>query len=353
MIAEAIQRKRPPADDIQAKRSVVKTKLAQYEQPDTRKAIWQLANTLIPYAGLWVLMAHLIKQGASLVSILPLTVLAAGFLVRVFIFFHDCGHKCFFPISRANKVVGNICGILTFTPFNEWTDRHADHHAHAGNLDKRGIGDVWTLTTEEFRNLSRRGQIGYQLYRNPLVLFVLGPIWLFFIRQRWAHKDSSADARKSIKLTNVGLIGLCLLGHVTLGLRTFLEIQLPIMVFAAMFGVWLFYVQHQFERVYWAHKAEWDVYQAGMEGSSYYKLPKILQWFSGNIGLHHIHHLKSKIPNYNLQRAIDEVAEAREIVPLTFSRSLKSAFLKLWDEDSRQMVSFRELRRMDRASARK
>jgi acyl-lipid omega-6 desaturase (Delta-12 desaturase) len=318
--------------------------LHQYEKPDVRKAAWQLVNTFVPYAGLWVLMAYMIQQGVSYWLTLPLIVLAAGLLVRIFIFFHDCGHDCFFPSRKANRILGYISGVMTFTPFDDWKQQHAMHHAGAGDLERRGAGDVWTLTVEEYLAAPLRTKIGYRLFRHPFVLLVLGPFFLFFVSQRFAHAQSGPRGRRSVLITNLAILALAVAAAFTIGLRTYLLIQIPVMTVAGACGIWLFYVQHQYEQVYWARHQEWDPIQAALEGSSYYKLPKVLQWFSGNIGLHHIHHLRAHIPNYNLQACYDGVPAMQSVEPLTLWRSFRCLFLHLWDEKDQRMVSFRALK---------
>lgn len=320
-------------------------KLAHYEKPHVGKAIWQMVNTGAPYAMLWVAMTYVRRHGLSNWWLVPLAVLAAGLLSRIFIFFHDCGHESFLSSRRANRVVGYICGVLTFTPFDDWRHSHAVHHATAGNLERRGTGDIWTLTIDEFLEANKWKRLGYRLYRNPLVMFLLGPLWLFFIRQRFTHQKSGKLEKRSVHLCNLGLVAMFAIGALAMGFWSFLIIQIGIMALAGVFGVWLFYVQHQYEEVYWVHQQDWNFGQAALEGSSYYKLPKILQWFSGNIGLHHIHHLRARIPNYNLQKCYDEVPEMRNVKPLTLLTSLKSLFFRLWDENNRRMVSFRTLKR--------
>jgi omega-6 fatty acid desaturase (delta-12 desaturase) len=324
-------------------------RLATYEQPDTLKAAWQLVNTFVPYVAIWGLMSFVMRQGYSYWWIVPLAVLAAGFLTRIFIFFHDCGHESFLPSKRANRIVGYICGVLTFTPFDEWRHLHAIHHASAGDLERRGAGDIWTMTVQEYLEAPKWTRIGYRVYRNPLVLFLLGPLYLFFIRQRVPHRDMEPRIKRSVHYTNLGLLVMFLLGSLAMGFVNFLVIQISIMGFAGVLGVWLFYVQHQYEDVYWDHHQEWDFVQAALEGSSYYKRPKVLQWFSGNIGLHHIHHLKARIPNYNLQKCLDEVPEMR-VEPLTLGVSLKSLFYRLWDEKSRKMVDFRAVKKSNQTA---
>lgn len=319
--------------------------LAKYEKPDTRKAVWQLVDTLIPYFGVWALMAYMLNHGVSYWLTLPLTVLAAGLLIRVFIFFHDCGHGCFFASRRANRFVGYITGVLTFTPFDDWRHQHALHHAGAGDLERRGAGDVWTMTVKEYLSASKARQFGYRLFRNPLVLFLLGPLFLFFIAHRVPHKGGTKREYMSVHYTNLGIAAMVLGACLLMGWKTYLLLQFPVMGFAGIFGVWLFYVQHQYEDVYWSEHSEWDPIDAALAGSSFYKLPKVLQWFSGNIGFHHIHHLRSRIPNYNLERCYNEVPAMQDVETLTFVKSLQSMFLNLWDESSRKMISFRGLQK--------
>jgi omega-6 fatty acid desaturase (delta-12 desaturase) len=317
----------------------------KYQQPDLGKSIWQLVNTFVPYVLLWALMVRLVQLGYPYWVILALAVVGAGLLMRIFIFFHDCGHGAFFASRRANKVVGTICGILTFTPYEAWRHSHGVHHATVGNLDRRGVGDVWTMTVDEYQSASRWQRLSYRVFRHPLVTFGLGPGIAFLIASRFAGKGAAKRDRFSVAFTNVAILAIIALAGATIGLRAYALVQLPMILLAATVGVWLFYVQHQFEGVYWARQSEWDPARAALEGSSYYKLPKVLQWFSGNIGFHHIHHVRPRIPNYNLQRCYDEVPEMRAVEPLTLARSLGSMWLDLWDEERRELVSFRSLRR--------
>jgi omega-6 fatty acid desaturase (delta-12 desaturase) len=299
---------------------------------------------VIPYTVLWFLSVSLLGQGVAYWKVLPLIVLATGFHVRIFIFFHDCCHGCFFPSRRANRWLGHITGVLTMTPFDDWRHKHALHHAGSGNLDRRGAGDVWTMTVQEYQAASKWEKIGYRIFRNPFVLFVLGPFYLFFVAQRFAHKTSGPRERRSVAVTNLSLLGILIGAWMTIGLGRFLLIALPIIALSGMLGVWLFYVQHQYEHAYWSEHEEWDPVKAALDGSSYYKLPKLLQWFSGNIGLHHIHHLRARIPNYHLQKCQDSVEEMQRVEPLTLLRSLRSLTLNLWDDERQRMVSFRALR---------
>lgn len=318
--------------------------LAKYERPDHRKAVWQLLNTFIPYAGLWVLLVCLIQAGVAYGLLLPLFVVAAGLLVRIFIFFHDSCHGSFFASRQANRILGYVCGILTFTPFEDWRHNHAGHHATAGDLDRRGEGDIWTLTVEEYRSAPWWVRLGYRLFRNPFVLFVLAPPVMFLLIQRFPHRGYGQRERRSVWITNLALLGILGVASATIGLRTYLLIQMPIMMIASAVGMWLFYVQHQYERTYWTPHQSWDPIRAALEGSSYYKLPKVLQWFTGNIGLHHIHHLRPRIPNYNLQRCLDEIPALQAVEPLTFVRSLQSLRLHLWEEKEQRLVGFQVLK---------
>jgi acyl-lipid omega-6 desaturase (Delta-12 desaturase) len=317
--------------------------LSQYEKPDVRKAIGQILNTFVPYFALWAAMIWIVKAQMSLWLLVPLVVVAAGLLVRIFIFQHDCGHGSFFASQKANRILGYFCGVLTFTPFDDWKHEHAAHHAAAQDLERRGIGDIMTMTVQEYQSAPFRTRLGYRLFRNPFVLFVIGPFAQFVVMHRIPHKRAGKRERNSVWFTNFALLGLLVLAALTIGLPTFLLIQIPVIVVAATVGVWMFYVQHQYEEVYWAHHQDWDPIRAALEGSSYYRLPKIFQWFSGNIGFHHIHHLRPRIPNYNLEKCYKEVPELQNAITLTFGKSLKCIFCHLWDENTRRMISFWEL----------
>ncbi|WP_020562629.1 fatty acid desaturase [Methylosarcina fibrata] len=325
--------------------------VSRFAEPDNRKALFQIANTLLPYLGLWALMIVTVVQGFSYWFTLLLAAAAAGFLVRTFILFHDCCHSSFFSSRLANKIFGNITGILTFTSFEDWKRTHIIHHSAAGNLDRRGIGDIWTLTVEEYLSSSRLKRLIYRLFRNPLVLFVFIPPFLFLIMQRFTSLKAGKRERFNIVITNLAILSIVLLMSLTLGFWNYLIIQLPVIFMAASMGMWLFYVQHQYEDVYWARQPDWDLTKSGLEGSSYYKLPAVLQWIVGNIGLHHIHHVRANIPNYHLQRCYDEVPALQAVTPLTIRSSLKSLWLNLWDEQRQKLVSFRSIRWMQRHRA--
>jgi omega-6 fatty acid desaturase (delta-12 desaturase) len=317
--------------------------IARFARPDDRRAIWQLINTFVPYVALWVAMVRTMQLGLPYWLTLALAVVAAGFLVRIFIFFHDCGHGSFFSSPRANTILGYITGILTFTPYHDWRRSHATHHATAGNLDRRGVGDVWTMTVDEYLAAPPLQRLGYRLFRNPLIMFGLGPAYMFLLAQRFAHKSAGRRERRSVVITNLALLAILLLASLTIGLGTYLAIQLPVLLIAGVAGLWLFYVQHQYQGVYWARDGAWDPIRSALEGSSYYKLPRPFQWITGNIGLHHIHHLRPRIPNYALQACYDAVPAMQAVRPLTFFESLKSLSMNLWDEQEQKMVGFRAL----------
>ncbi len=317
------------------------SELSQYTKSHTGKAVWQLLNTIIPYLVLWIGMIFLMLNNYSYWITLALTIPAGGLLVRIFIFFHDCCHGSFFPSRRANKLVGYITGMLTFTPFDEWRRLHNIHHATSGDLDRRGIGDIWTMTVKEYRNAGAGKRFLYRLARNPIIMLGLGPVFLFLYSNRFAHPDSKKEEKRSVLLTNIILL-LYIIGLSWLiGLKVFLMIQLPILLIAGAIGIWLFYVQHQFEDAYWTNNEEWDLMQSALNGSSFYKLPAVLQWVTGNIGYHHIHHLRPRIPNYNLQSCNENIAALKQVPPLTLGRSLRSVGLHLWDEEKQKLVGFR------------
>lgn len=327
----------------QARAGDWKTIVAFYQKPATSRAVWQLSNTLIPYGVLWWLMY--LSLDWSYWATAGLALLAAGFMIRTFIIFHDCGHGSFLSSHKANTVVGFITGVLTLTPFHQWRWEHALHHATSGDLDRRGTGDIWTMTVQEYLEASRMRRFAYRLARNPIVLFMLAPLYLFLIQQRFPAKKAGKRERFSVYLTNLAL-GAMAAGMIAIfGWKAYLILQIGIMAVAGSAGVWLFYVQHQFEGVYWERHEEWDYCQAALQGSSFYKLPRILQWFSGNIGFHHIHHLSPRIPNYNLERCHKSEPLFQTVKPITLRESLKSFRFRLWDEQQRRLVGYRVLKR--------
>jgi omega-6 fatty acid desaturase (delta-12 desaturase) len=315
--------------------------LKRYEQPNLSKAIWQLVNTFIPYLTLCILMYFSYKAGYSYWIILCFAIVAAGLLVRIFIFFHDCAHQSFFSSSKANTILGYVCGILTFTPYEEWRKSHGIHHNSSGDLDRRGTGDVWTLTTIEFNAASKPKRFWYRFFRNPFVLLGLGPAYLFLVSYRYPHKGARKRQHYSVIITNASIMTIIGVASLTIGFKAYALIQFPVIFMAGVIGVWLFYIQHQFEGVCWKRHDQWDSITASLQGSSYYKLPKVLQWFTGNIGLHHVHHLRARIPNYNLQCCYDETPALETVNPLTIRKSLSCLRLKLWDEKEQKLVGFR------------
>jgi len=329
---------------IQTKIETWQVIVAKYQNPQRRKSIGQLLNTLIPYALIWFAIEKCLSISWWLA--IPLVFIAAGLLVRVFIIFHDCGHGAFFKSLKANNFWGFVTGILTFTPYHYWRHEHAIHHSHAGDLDHRGVGEIWTMTVNEYLKSSRWVRVKYRLARNPFFLFIIGPAFLFLIVHRFTSKKASARERKSVHLTNLGILVMALLMSLLFGFKTYLLVQLPIIMIAASAGVWLFYVQHQFEGVYWERNVHWDYVTEALKGSSFLKLPKVLQWFTGNIGFHHIHHLSPRIPNYFLERCYKENPMFQEIKPITFLESFKSLTFRLWDEQHNRLVGFDDLRKL-------
>jgi acyl-lipid omega-6 desaturase (Delta-12 desaturase) len=316
--------------------------LKPYAQPDLGRSVRCLLTSVVPYIGLFALM-YLALDVSYLLTLL-LAVPAAGFLVRTYIVFHDCTHGSFLPSKRANTWLGTTLGLLVFSTFGCWKHNHAVHHATAGDLDRRGVGDVPTLTVAEYEARSWQGRLAYRLFRNPLVMFGLGPIFALVVQPRIVPSSARPRIKRSVTATNFALI--VLLGALCwlMGWRQYLLVQVPTIVLAGGAGIWLFYVQHQFEDVYWETSARWSYSDAALRGSSYLKLPKVLQFFSGNIGLHHVHHLSTRIPNYNLQRAHDENPIFQDVPTLSLTDGLRAVRLKLYDEESGRIVSFADAR---------
>jgi omega-6 fatty acid desaturase (delta-12 desaturase) len=312
--------------------------VAKYESPSLPRSIRQIANTIIPYFALLYLMY--LSLDVSYWITLGLAVVAAGFLARSFIIFHDCGHGSFFKSRKANRILGFFTALLTFTPSYYWSHQHAVHHKTAGDLDHRGEGDIWTLTVQEYVELPRWKRIWYRVYRNPLFLFGLAPLYVFFVHYRYWRRGDNRRARWSTIRTNVALACIVTAACLTIGIKAYLAIQLPVMFFATSGGLWLFYVQHQFENTYWERHENWSFVRQALEGSSFYKLPGILQWFSGNIGFHHLHHLSPRIPNYNLQKCHESHPMFQAVKHITLWSSLKALRYRLWDEESKRLVGF-------------
>jgi omega-6 fatty acid desaturase (delta-12 desaturase) len=313
----------------------------RYARPDLWRSIWMLVNTLVPYFVLWAAMLYSVHISYWLTLFLAFP--TAGFMMRTFIIFHDCGHGSFFKNRKANDAVGFITGVLNFTPYYKWRRDHAIHHATASDLDGRGVGDVKTMTVEEYLAAPWWMKIVYRVFRNPLVMFTIGSFSVFAIVARFPSKNDKGRELQSVWWTNLALAvlitGMCLL----VGWKTYLLVQLPVLLLGTSVGVWLFYVQHNFDPTYWERHKQWEFVKAGFEGSSYYKLPKVLQWFSGNIGFHHIHHLNPKIPNYKLPECYQE-NPVFQVPPMTIAASLSSLKMRLYDEKRKMMVGWSGLK---------
>lgn len=318
--------------------------IAAFKRASRVKSSWQILNSLLPFCALWYVMFLSLNWSYWLTLLLAIP--TAGFVVRLFIIQHDCGHHSFFRSRAVNDLLGGFLGLLTLTPYYLWRRSHSRHHASSGDLSHRGHGDVWVMTVEEYRNCSRLRRLQYRLCRHPLFMFLIGPSLLFLIRQRFAVgiPRTWQRERKSVHMTNLGIFMILCVAAFTIGVKAFLLVHLPIMILAAGIGSWLFFVQHQFEDTYWQAHDQWDFIRAACDGSSYYRLPRILQWFTGNIGFHHIHHLESRIPNYNLAMCYNAVPELRQAVTFGFWDSLKCTRLKLWDERRGRMVTFAGLK---------
>jgi len=316
--------------------------VAKYAYPETWRSLWQVANTLIPFMALWYLMYRSLAVGYWLTLLLAIP--TAGFMARLFIIFHDCCHGSFFRSIKTNDKLGLVLGVLVFTPFHHWKHNHAIHHATAGDLDRRGVGDVYTMTVEEYLAAPWWKQLGYRISRSPLVLFTIGSFFVFTVRHRFWEPGSGRRERSSVIWTNIALAALAGWLMLEFGWLEFLLVEIPILMITFGAGVWLFYVQHNFDPTYWERHAEWQFFNAGMDGSSFYKLPKVLQWFTGNIGFHHIHHLSPRIPNYKLEACHNDNPEF-QIEPLTFKQSLRSLQFRLWDEKEKMLVGWNALKR--------
>jgi omega-6 fatty acid desaturase (delta-12 desaturase) len=320
-----------------------RTLVARYQQPDMRKSIWQIINSFGGLFLCWLLMYLSLSVGYWLTLLLALP--AAGFLVRIFIIQHDCGHGSFFKARRANDSIGILCSLSTLIPYKFWRKCHAVHHAHHAELEERGIGDVWTMTVSEYQQAPWWKRAAYRVFRHPLFLFGIAPTINFVLLTRLpigGQSNWNRGERASIWWTNLAIAGWVAAMSALIGFGAVVMIYLPVIMIAGSVGTWLFYVQHQFERTYWEHTPEWDYTLAALQGSSYYKLPRLLQWFTGNIGFHHIHHLSPRIPNYHLQQCHEQNPLFQRVVHLTIKSSFQTAWLALWDEERRLLVSFQE-----------
>ena len=323
--------------------------LAAYAQPRLWRGLIEIATSVVPYLALSVVIY--LTLGVSVALTVPLMILAGGFLVRTFIVFHDCTHGSMFASKRANLYVGRVCGLLVLSPFCRWRHDHAVHHATSGDLERRGVGDIITLTVSEYRARSPKGRLMYRLIRNPFVMFGIGPVFAMIVGPRIATRGQRPRMRRSVLITDLVLAVVVGAFWWLIGLPTFLLVWAPSAMLAGSVGIWLFYVQHQFEDAYWQSPVEWSYADAALRGSSYLKLPKVLQFFSGNIGLHHVHHLNARVPNYNLQRAHDENPIFNDVPVLSLAKALRSVTLKLWDEDAGKLVTFAQARVIELSAA--
>jgi len=312
--------------------------LDSYAKPQLRRSLIDIGTSVVPYLGLLTLIYFALRVSDALA--IALAVPAAGFLLRTFIVFHDCAHGSFLRSRRANELLGAVLGLLVWLPFRRWRHEHAVHHATAGDLDRRGTGDIRTLTVGEYQALAWWGRLAYRLFRNPFVMFGLGWILVLLLKPRFIGLSARPRIRNSVLGTNLALAliagGLCL----SIGWRAYLLVQGPVLLVTGAVGVWLFYVQHQFEHTYWQPNESWRYDDAALRGSSYLKLPKLLQFFTGNIGLHHVHHLSARIPNYRLQAAHNETNRLQKVPQLSLREGLSATRLKLWDEELGRLVTF-------------
>lgn len=317
-----------------------------YIEPSYTRAIFQILNTLIPYLGLITIMYFMIYYNVNYIFVLLIAILPALFLVRVFIFFHDCSHSSYVKSKRAMNILGTVFGILVFTSFKRWKKEHNYHHRTVGNIDKRGVGDVWTMTVDEYNESSTLKKLGYRLYRNPFVLFIVGPFYVFVISERFPRNLKTGGEWINYLITNIGILAIIMAVTFTVGFKYYLLIQLPIIFIAASLGVWLFYVQHQYEDVYWENSLKWSITDAALKGSSVYKLPRILNWFTGSIGYHNIHHLNARVPNYRLKKLFKSTSAFSESKQIKLFESLKLVKLFLYDVKSKKLISYHRYKKL-------
>jgi omega-6 fatty acid desaturase (delta-12 desaturase) len=320
--------------------------LSRYRDPNGARSVFEIVVTAVPFAALWLVIWALWEFGYGWVSLL-LSVPAAGFLLRLFMIQHDCGHGAFFRHRAANDWVGRVIGVLTLTPYDAWKHAHAIHHGTSGNLDKRGVGDLDTLTVREYQALPFWGRLRYRLYRNPLVLFGVGPIYMFVLRHRLPLGETIRHWRYWISpmATNLALAAVVVTLMYVMGVKSFLLTQIPITLIAGSIGIWLFFIQHQFDDTFWAQGENWNIHEAALRGSSYYVMPKPLAWLTAHIGIHHVHHLYARIPFYRLPQVMREQARLANASRVNLLESFRCANLALWDEAQTKLISFREARR--------
>ncbi|PWA11978.1 fatty acid desaturase [Pueribacillus theae] len=326
------------------KSNQLRRSVAPYEKSNTTSSMRQLFNTIPPFFLLWVFAYQSLT--ISIWLTIPLAIVAAGFLVRSFIIFHDCTHNSFLNSKKANNILGTLLGILTLFPYEKWKREHAIHHATNSNLDKRGTGDIWVMTIEEYAAASFWQRLAYRMYRNPFVMFGLGPFFLFLVSNRMNRKDAKRKEQLNTHIINVSIVAIYALLVWLIGWQPFLIIQGTILFISGSLGIWLFYVQHQFEDSYFENKDEWNYVKAAIDGSSYYKLSKVLQWLTGNIGYHHVHHLSPRVPNYNLEKVHNTSPLLQQVTTITLWSSLKSIRFRLYDEKNKKFVSFKEVKHL-------
>lgn len=318
--------------------------VAPFEKADVKASVRQLVNTIPPFILAWFLAYQALD--VSIWLTIALSVVAAAFVIRTFIIFHDCTHGSFFKNKKANAIVGTITGIMTLFAYEKWKREHSIHHASSGNLDKRGVGDIWVMTIEEYVEASKWERFKYRMYRNPLVMFGFGPLFLVLISSRFNRKDARKKERNNTYLINISLVVIYTLLILAIGWQAFVIVQGTTMFVAGAFGIWLFYVQHTFEDSYFEDENEWDYVKAAVEGSSYYQLPKVLQWVTGNIGFHHVHHLSPRVPNYNLEKAHESSPPLQQATTIDLKSSLKSLRYKLYDAQNKTFVTFGDIKHL-------
>ncbi|CAM4267280.1 fatty acid desaturase [Jeotgalicoccus halotolerans] len=324
------------------KQAALRKSVMPYAKSQTKTSVIQLLNTILPFFLLWFLAYQ--SLSVSFWLSLPFSILAAGFMIRSFIIFHDCTHGSFFKNKKLNNFFGNLTGVITHFAYEKWKKEHAIHHATSGNLDKRGVGDIWVMTVKEYEEASKWERLQYRLYRNPIVMFGFGPLYLFLIANRVNRKAAKRQERINTHVLTLIIVAIYLIIGFTLGWHVLLMVQLPIIYVAGMAGIWLFYVQHQFEDSYFENESEWDFVKAAVDGSSYYKLPAWLEWMTGSIGYHHVHHLAPRVPNYHLEEAHENTPPLHKATTITLKTSLESIKFRLYDEENNTFITFKNMR---------
>lgn len=328
---------------------MLRKQVAPYEKSETKKSVFQLINTVIPFFVVWFLAYK--SLSISYFITLALAIIGAGLLTRIFIIFHDCCHYSFFKNRKANDILGTITGIITIFPYRKWQYSHSVHHATSSNLDKRGVGDIWVLTVDEYLSASLWTKFSYRVYRNPFILLIIGPIYSFLLKNRFNRKEARRKERMNTYITNISIAAIVTLFCITIGWENFLLVQGPIFLISGSAGVWLFYVQHTFEDSYFEPDKHWEYVKAAVEGSSFYKLPKILQWFTGNIGFHHVHHLSPRVPNYKLEIAHNNTEPLQNVPTISLATSFSCLKFRLWDENGKKFVTFKHLKSLPKMSS--